>query len=153
MGYIIDSVDTECGIIIFTLCILGNFSCFLLSSGHFFKINFFKKLFHEHYQSAKQSGSRLCGSRSGPSFVGFDLGKPSYNTEWRCCGLNQQPSIFHFFDLVTAVSTCMSNVKEIHVSRTLAKSVYQKIIFLFLKQNICCGYSNEQSQSYVKTDG
>ena len=28
----------------------------------------------------------------------------------------------------------------------LVKSAYQKIIFLFLNQNICCGYSKEPSQ-------
>ena len=32
------------------------------------------------------------------------------------------------------------------VSGTLVKSVYQKLIFLFLNQNICCGYSKEPSQ-------
>ena len=46
--------------------------------------------------------------------------------------------------------------------RTLAKSAYQKVIFLFLNQNICCGYSKEVSRwngsfkhpkTYVKTDG
>ena len=31
----------------------------------FFKINFFKKLFQERYQSAKQLGSRFCPSCSG----------------------------------------------------------------------------------------
>ena len=31
--------------------------------------------------------------------------------------------------------------------RSLVKSVYQKIIFLFLNQNIFCGYSKEPSQS------
>ena len=43
----------------------------------------------------------------------------------------------------------------------LAKIVYQKIIFLFLNQNICCGYSKESSEwdgsfelpNSVKTDG
>ena len=30
--------------------------------------------------------------------------------------------------------------------RTLDKRAYQKIIFLFLNQNICCGYSKEPSQ-------
>ena len=40
-----------------TLCMLGNLYdfCGLLS---FFEINFFKKFFHEHYQSAEQFGSR-----------------------------------------------------------------------------------------------
>ena len=34
------------------------------------------------------------------------------------------------------------------ISRPLGTcmSVYQKIIFLFLNQNICCGYSKEPSQ-------
>ena len=34
-----------------------------LSSADFFQINFFKEIFHEHYQSVK-----LFGSRSGPTF-------------------------------------------------------------------------------------
>ena len=37
------------------LCMLGNFSCRLLT---FFKINLFKILFQEHYQSVQQLGSR-----------------------------------------------------------------------------------------------
>ena len=32
------------------------------------------------------------------------------------------------------------------IIRTLVKSAYQKIIFLFLNQNICYGYSKEPSQ-------
>ena len=35
---------------------------------------------------------------------------------------------------------------EIQVYRHLVKIAYQKIIFLFLNQNICCGNSKEQSQ-------
>ena len=31
-------------------------------------------------------------------------------------------------------------------SKLLVKSEYQKIIFLFLNQSICCGYSKELSQ-------
>ena len=42
----------------FTLCILGNCSCFCCCLLTFFKINFFKKLFQEHYQSVKPVGSR-----------------------------------------------------------------------------------------------
>ena len=34
----------------------------------------------------------------------------------------------------------------VSISRPLVKRVYQKIIFLFLNQNICCGYSKEPSQ-------
>ena len=52
-----------------TQCMLGNFSqlfCRLLT---FFKLNFFKKFFQEHYQSVKQFGSRsgptLCWAWSG----------------------------------------------------------------------------------------
>ena len=41
-------------------CILGSFCCRLPT---FFKINVFKKFFHEHYQSVK-----LLGSRPGPTF-------------------------------------------------------------------------------------
>ena len=45
--------------------------------------------------------------------------------------------------------------------RPLVKSGYQTIIFFFLNQNICCGYSKIPSQSdgsfehtkHVKTDG
>ena len=34
-----------------------------------------------------------------------------------------------------------------YINRTLVKSVLLKfIIFLFLNQNICCGYSKERSQ-------
>ena len=37
------------------------------------------------------------------------------------------------------------SIKE--YDRSLVKSVYKKnIFFLFLKQNICCGYSKELSQ-------
>ena len=47
---------------------LGKFACFL-SSADFFKIDFFKKKFQEHYQSVKQFGPRsgptFCRSRSG----------------------------------------------------------------------------------------
>ena len=46
---------------------LGNFS-HLPSAADFFKINLFKTLFLEHYQSVKQFGSR-----SGPTIVGPDL--------------------------------------------------------------------------------
>ena len=33
-----------------------------------------------------------------------------------------------------------------HSGRPLVKSAYKKIAFLFLNQNICCGYSKEPSQ-------
>ena len=36
------------------LCMLGNFSCFCCRLLTFYKINFFKKLFQEHYQNVKQ---------------------------------------------------------------------------------------------------
>ena len=32
------------------------------------------------------------------------------------------------------------------IDRPLVKSANRKIVFLFRNQNICCGYSNEQSQ-------
>ena len=35
---------------------------------------------------------------------------------------------------------------DLQVNRPLVKSVYQKIIFLFLNQYICCEYSKEPSQ-------
>ena len=38
------------------LCMLGNFSCFCCCVKIFFKINFFKKFFQEHYQSVKWFG-------------------------------------------------------------------------------------------------
>ena len=41
------------------LCMLGNFHAFVVVSWLFFKINFFKKLFQEHYQSVKLLGSRM----------------------------------------------------------------------------------------------
>ena len=47
---------------ILTLCILGIFML-LMSSADIFKINFFKRIFQEHYQSVKRFGSR-----SGPTF-------------------------------------------------------------------------------------
>ena len=34
-------------------------------------------------------------------------------------------------------------IHDLEVNRPLVESVYQKIIFLFLNQNTCCGYSNE----------
>ena len=34
----------------------------------------------------------------------------------------------------------------LNIFRTLVKSAYQKLIFLFLIKNICCGYSKEPSQ-------
>ena len=46
----------------------GYFSGFL-SSADFFQINFFEKMFQEYQQGVKQFGSR-----SGPTFVGLDLG-------------------------------------------------------------------------------
>ena len=42
----------------------------LLSSADFFKINFFKKIFQEHYQRVKRFGSG-----SGQHSVGPDLGQ------------------------------------------------------------------------------
>ena len=41
-----------------TLCMLGNFFMILLSSGDFFKINFFKRFFLKHYKGVKRFGSR-----------------------------------------------------------------------------------------------
>ena len=55
--------------IILTLCLLGNFACFL-SSTNLFKINFLEKLFQEYIQIVKQFGSR-----SGPTLP--DLGPNS----------------------------------------------------------------------------
>ena len=52
-----------------TLCMLGNFAFFWCCLLTFFKINFFKKFFQEHYQSVKRfvsrSGPTFCRSRSG----------------------------------------------------------------------------------------
>ena len=39
------------------ICIMGNYSCILLSAD-FFKIPFFEKFFQEYLQSVKQFGSR-----------------------------------------------------------------------------------------------
>ena len=39
----------------------------LLSADFFFKINFFKKFFQEHYQSVKRFGSRSVGPDLGPN--------------------------------------------------------------------------------------
>ena len=55
-----------CNIFLFRsliFCMLCNFSCSCCRLLTLFKINFFKKFFHEHYQSVKQFGSR-----SGPTF-------------------------------------------------------------------------------------
>ena len=41
-----------------THCMLGSFACFYCCLQTFFKINFFKSFFQEHYQSYKQFGSR-----------------------------------------------------------------------------------------------
>ena len=58
---------------IFNLCMLGNFSCFYVSSADFFfKINFFKRFFQEHYQSVKRFGSRS-GLTLCLSWYGFKL--------------------------------------------------------------------------------
>ena len=46
-----------------TLCMLSNFSCLCCHLLTFFKINFFKQIFQEHYQSVKHFESR-----SGPTF-------------------------------------------------------------------------------------
>ena len=46
-----------------TLCLLGNFVCFFVVCGFFFKLTFSKEIFQEHHQSVKQFGSR-----SGPTF-------------------------------------------------------------------------------------
>ena len=46
-----------------TFCMLGIFFPCFYCLVIFFKINFFKKIFQEHYQSVKQFGSR-----SGPTF-------------------------------------------------------------------------------------
>ena len=43
------------------LCMLGNFPCFCCRLLTFYKINFFKKFFQEHYQNVKQFVSRLDG--------------------------------------------------------------------------------------------
>ena len=44
------------------------------------------------------------------------------------------------------VGNLMSQLICILFVRTYVKSAYQKVIFLFLNQNICCGYSKEPSQ-------
>ena len=44
---------------ILTLCILGNFSCFFLRLLIFFKINFSKKKFGNHFQGVKIVASNL----------------------------------------------------------------------------------------------
>ena len=54
---------------VLTHCMLGNISWFCCCLLTFFKINFFKKFFHKHYQSVKKFGSRsgptICWSWSG----------------------------------------------------------------------------------------
>ena len=55
------------------IALVGNFSCFCCCLLTFFKINFFKKLFQEHFQSVKWFGSRsgptFCRSRSGSKLL------------------------------------------------------------------------------------
>ena len=51
---------------ILTLCMLVNFSYFSCRLLTFFKINFFKKLFHKHYQIVKPFGS-ISGPDLGPT--------------------------------------------------------------------------------------
>ena len=41
---------------------------------------------------------------------------------------------------------CITRSQYKSMFRPLLKSAVQKIIFLFLNQNICCGYSKETSQ-------
>ena len=53
----------------FTLCLLGKCFMFLCPVLIFFKIKFFEEFFQKYHQSVKQFGSR-----SGPTFVGPDLG-------------------------------------------------------------------------------
>ena len=53
----------SCTLVFLTLCMMGNFPCFYCHLLTFFKINLFKKFFHEHYQSVK-----WFGFRSGPTF-------------------------------------------------------------------------------------
>ena len=59
----------------FTLCLLGK--CFILFCHLliFFKINFFEEFFQKYHQSVKQFGPR-----SGPPFVGPDLGSNCLQT-------------------------------------------------------------------------
>ena len=48
---------------------------------------------------------------------------------------------------MTKVAYSKERVKDnVNHDRPLVMSGYQKIIFLFLNQNICCGYSTETSQ-------
>ena len=47
------------------------------------------------------------------------------------------------------VNTCENReifIENVVIYRPLVKSMYQKIFFLFLNQNICYGYSKEPSQ-------
>ena len=49
-------------------------------------------------------------------------------------------------DLSSHEQTYKKVLISIIIEGPLVKSVYQKIIFLFLNQNICCGHSKEPSQ-------
>ena len=51
-----------------TLCMLGIFHAFCGRLLSFFKINFYKTFFQEHYQSVKQ-----CGSRSRLNFSSLTI--------------------------------------------------------------------------------
>ena len=53
---------------------------------------------------------------------------------------------FVFLCSLDKSSSLKAKSQETHIiSRPPDKGVYRKIIFLFLNQNICCGYSKEPS--------
>ena len=49
--FFIYNIALQCAYDCLTRCMLGDFSCFLLSSADFFQIHFF--IFQEHYQSCQ----------------------------------------------------------------------------------------------------
>ena len=51
-----------------------------------------------------------------------------------------------FMGKITFVPVAFLMALSIYQIKPLVKSVYQKNNFLFLNQNICCGYSKELSQ-------
>ena len=62
-----------------------------------------------------------------------------------------QMSVYNFESHMHSVLRSLNMVyeqmhKKCFILRTLVKRAYPKIIFLFLNQNICCGYSKEPSQ-------
>ena len=62
-SYSVNLLSAAVMICALTLCLLGNFVCFFLSSADFFQNQLLEKFFQEYHQSIKEFGPR-----SGPTF-------------------------------------------------------------------------------------